>query len=203
MTIRFVRPLVWALALLLLVASVVPNPAFGGTVGSRDNLSRTAESARPIDLDQERRVPAHHCGSALLATSRWTVPGWYPAAESVTVYTIGAIATYLYARFVRIAPPWWVSHGSGALWAAIEASWITGRFIPGDVVSEYNYENCHGFTAYKYHYRNGALYRSAVRSIPYSSCAQVNNLVRGILRGTTTVNPGARFKLNCPTSYGP
>lgn len=135
--------------------------------------------------------------TCLIGYSEYTIPGWYPAAESITVYAITAFATYLIGRYVRVKPPWYVTHGSGALWSAIESTFITGRLIPGDRIVQRNYEGATYFQSTWSQYRNGVLIATRNRAVGKSSCLQIRNFQRGVLAGTITVSPGTRYNFYC------
>lgn len=193
------RPLLCVLALVIAAVSMSPDPmrAADGQALSRPELA--AGQIQLLDAD-EPEAQAHHCSWSLIASSEYSIPGWYPAAESVFVYSVAFGAAYLWGRLNRIAPPWYVRYGAGALWAAIEASWLSNKFIPGDVVVQRTYEDCHRFYFYYYHYRNGAIYRSAARDIAKGSCKASNDFARKVITGQISVNPGSRYYIQCPYS---
>jgi hypothetical protein len=140
--------------------------------------------------------PSYH--TCQINYSDYTVPGWYPAAEAVAVYAGTAAYTYLFARFVRVKPPWYVTSGAGGLWAAISASYITGKLIPGDRIVQRNYEGATYFQSTFTQYRNGVqiAYRSG--GIYKSRCSSINNFTRALLNGSTSISPGTRYTFYCP-----
>lgn len=135
--------------------------------------------------------------TCLIGYSDYRIPGWYPAAESITIYAITAAYTYLIGRYVRVKPPWYVTQGAGALWAGIEASYITGKLIPGDRIVQRNYEGATYFQSTWSHYRNGVLIGYRNRAVGKSNCLQIRNFQRGVLAGTITVSPGTRYNFYC------
>lgn len=198
-TRRSLPALLAVVVILATLAAPTSAGAMSRTTGDGSSPRSHATLTQPADDDAEPQ--AHHCSSWLIASRDYTIPGWYPAAEELTLWTVGAAATFLWAKFVRISPPWQVSGGAGAIWTVIEASWITGKFIPGDRVVQYAYENCHQFVFYYYHYRNGAIYRSTTRAVEKGSCAATVNYARSIITGQAAVVGGGRYYAYCPNSY--